>query len=85
MLCNMFRVYEKFCSWTDNNGAPEHALSQDQILDNISLHWFTYQAQGICSRLIGVMAASHVERQGEFLAAAGRRAPCTFETTYELC
>ena len=30
-------IYEKFYSWTDNNGSPEDALSRDPMLDNISL------------------------------------------------
>lgn len=34
-------IYEKFYRWTDNQGAPEDAISRDEILDNISLHWFT--------------------------------------------
>lgn len=37
-------IYEKFYSWTDNNGSPEDALSVDQMLDNISLYWFTNSA-----------------------------------------
>ncbi|MCS4249589.1 epoxide hydrolase family protein [Pseudomonas sp. BIGb0164] len=34
-------MYEKFWEWTDNNGRPEDALSRDQMLDDISLYWFT--------------------------------------------
>jgi pimeloyl-ACP methyl ester carboxylesterase len=34
-------IYEKFQAWTDNRGNPEDALSMDQILDDISLYWFT--------------------------------------------
>jgi pimeloyl-ACP methyl ester carboxylesterase len=34
-------IYEKCFAWTDNKGEPEDALSQDQILDNISVYWFT--------------------------------------------
>jgi pimeloyl-ACP methyl ester carboxylesterase len=34
-------IYEKYQSWTQNNGDPEDALSYDQMLDNISLYWFT--------------------------------------------
>ncbi len=34
-------IYEKMWSWTDNNGAPEDALSRDTILDNIMLYWLT--------------------------------------------
>ena len=32
-------IYEKFYAWTDNAGAPEDALSQDQMLDNIMFYW----------------------------------------------
>ncbi|MCP4222851.1 MAG: alpha/beta hydrolase, partial [Actinomycetia bacterium] len=32
---------EKMWAWTDNDGRPESALSRDQILDNISVYWFT--------------------------------------------
>ena len=31
-------IYEKFYSWTDNNGSPEDSLSRDQMLDDISLY-----------------------------------------------
>ena len=34
-------IYEKMWSWTDNQGAPEDALSRDAILDNIMLYWLT--------------------------------------------
>jgi hypothetical protein len=37
-------IYEKFYSWTDNNGSPEDELSRDQMLDDISLYWFTNAA-----------------------------------------
>src|SRR4029077_16553826 len=37
-------IYEKFSNLTDNNGSPEDALSRDQMLDNISLYWFTNTA-----------------------------------------
>ncbi len=32
-------IYEKFHGWTDNQGRPEDALTRDQMLDNIMLHW----------------------------------------------
>ena len=32
-------VYEKLWAWTDNAGAPEDALSLDEILDNIMMYW----------------------------------------------
>lgn len=34
-------IYEKFQEWTDNDGAPESALSRDHMLDNITLYWLT--------------------------------------------
>ncbi len=34
-------IAEKMWAWTDNDGHPESALSKDQILDNISIYWFT--------------------------------------------
>lgn len=34
-------MYEKFWNWTDNDGLPEDALTRDQMLDDISLYWFT--------------------------------------------
>lgn len=37
-------IYEKFQAWTDNHGSPEDALSLDEMLDNISLYWFTETA-----------------------------------------
>jgi len=37
-------IYEKFYTWTDNKGSSEDALSRDQMLDNISLYWFTNTA-----------------------------------------
>jgi len=32
-------IYEKMWAWTDNAGAPEHALTRDAMLDNIMLYW----------------------------------------------
>jgi len=37
-------VYEKFQAWTDNHGNPEDALRLDQMLDDISVYWFTNSA-----------------------------------------
>ncbi|GJG97992.1 hypothetical protein [Cupriavidus pauculus] len=34
-------IYEKFWDWSDNAGNPEDALTRDQMLDDISLYWFT--------------------------------------------
>jgi pimeloyl-ACP methyl ester carboxylesterase len=37
-------IAEKFHDWTDCDGHPEKALSKDQMLDNISVYWFTAAA-----------------------------------------
>jgi pimeloyl-ACP methyl ester carboxylesterase len=37
-------ILEKFWAWTDNDGHPEQALTKDQMLDNISLYWFSATA-----------------------------------------
>lgn len=36
--------YEKYAQWTDHDGEPEHTLSRDQMLDNITLYWLTATA-----------------------------------------
>ena len=35
---------EKFWAWCDHDGTPDSALSRDQMLDDISLYWFTQPA-----------------------------------------
>ncbi len=37
-------IAEKFHDWTDCDGHPEKALTKDQMLDNISVYWFTATA-----------------------------------------
>jgi pimeloyl-ACP methyl ester carboxylesterase len=32
-------IYEKLAQWSDPNDGPEHALTRDEILDNIMLYW----------------------------------------------
>ncbi len=34
-------IYEKFHAWVDCDGDPENILSKDELLDNISIYWFT--------------------------------------------
>ena len=34
-------IVEKMWGWTDGGGHPDGALTRDQVLDNISLYWFT--------------------------------------------
>ncbi|MBB4188637.1 pimeloyl-ACP methyl ester carboxylesterase [Sinorhizobium terangae] len=33
--------YDKIADWVFTRGEPEHALSRDEILDNITLYWLT--------------------------------------------
>ena len=37
-------IAEKFWAWTDCNGHPENALTKQEMLDNISVYWFTATA-----------------------------------------
>lgn len=37
-------IYEKFGEWTDSDHNPEQVLSRDDLLDNISLYWFSNTA-----------------------------------------
>jgi pimeloyl-ACP methyl ester carboxylesterase len=37
-------IAEKFWNWTDNDGHPEDALARDDMLDIISVYWFTASA-----------------------------------------
>nr|WP_245293004.1 epoxide hydrolase family protein [Rhizobium acidisoli] len=34
-------MYEKFDQWTDSDGVPENVLSRDEMLNDITLYWFT--------------------------------------------
>jgi pimeloyl-ACP methyl ester carboxylesterase len=36
--------YEKFAAWTYTGGEPERTLTKDEMLDDISLYWFTNTA-----------------------------------------
>jgi pimeloyl-ACP methyl ester carboxylesterase len=33
--------YDKFAEWTDSGGQPERALTQDEMLDDVTLYWLT--------------------------------------------
>lgn len=37
-------MYDKFTQWTDSGGVPERVLTQDEMLDDISLYWLTNSA-----------------------------------------
>ena len=34
-------IYEKMWAWTDNQGAPEDALTRDAMCDNLMFYWLT--------------------------------------------
>jgi pimeloyl-ACP methyl ester carboxylesterase len=35
-------ILEKFWAWTDCDGHPENAFTRDELLDNVSLYWFSH-------------------------------------------
>jgi len=37
-------ILEKYWAWSDCDGHPERALTREQMLDNISVYWFTATA-----------------------------------------
>jgi pimeloyl-ACP methyl ester carboxylesterase len=37
-------MYDKFTQWTYSGGDPERVLTRDEMLDDISLYWFTNSA-----------------------------------------
>ena len=37
-------IVEKFWAWTDHDGDPASALTRDQMLDDVSVYWFTNTA-----------------------------------------
>jgi pimeloyl-ACP methyl ester carboxylesterase len=37
-------IIEKFWSWTDHDGHPEHAIDRTTLLDNVMLYWLTNTA-----------------------------------------
>lgn len=61
-------IYEKFQEWTDNSGAPEDALSLDQMLSDIALYWFTESGTS-ASRLYWEGVGSTIQGP-EFFSAA---------------
>lgn len=60
-------MYEKFWDWTDNDGRPEDALSRDQMLDDISLYWFT--ATGASSSRLYWEGVGSTIRGADFFSA----------------
>ena len=37
-------IVEKFWAWTDHDGDPASALTRDEMLDDVSVYWFTNTA-----------------------------------------
>jgi len=52
-------IAEKFWAWTDCNGHPENALTKQQMLDNISVYWFTRTAASSARLYWESFRASH--------------------------
>jgi pimeloyl-ACP methyl ester carboxylesterase len=61
-------MYEKFREWTDNRGLPEDALTRDQMLDDISLYWFT--GTGASSARLYWEGVGHTIRENSFFSNA---------------
>jgi pimeloyl-ACP methyl ester carboxylesterase len=52
-------IAEKFWAWTDCNGHPENALTKQEMLDNISVYWFTATAASSARLYWESFRASH--------------------------
>jgi epoxide hydrolase len=52
-------IAEKLWAWTDCDGHPENALSKDEMLDNISVYWFTATAASSARLYWESFSASH--------------------------
>ena len=52
-------IAEKFWAWTDCNGHPENALTKQEMLDNISVYWFTQTAASSARLYWESFRASH--------------------------
>jgi pimeloyl-ACP methyl ester carboxylesterase len=66
--------YDKFAEWTDTDGEPERALTQDEMLDDITLYWLTNTAAS--SARIYWENSAHKTKAGEVsIPAAVSRFP----------
>ncbi|MFZ4928433.1 epoxide hydrolase family protein [Chryseobacterium sp. Mn2064] len=63
-------IYEKFAEWTDNKGKPEDALTLDQMLNDISLYWFTKTGTS-ASRLYWESVGNTIRNHKFFSAETG--------------
>jgi len=52
-------IAEKFWAWTDCDGHPEKALTKQEMLDNISVYWFTATAASSARLYWESFRASH--------------------------
>ena len=67
-------IYEKFQSKTDNHGLAEDALSMDDMLDAISLYWFTNSAAS-SGRIYWENKSAHFRRPEADASGRGDRLP----------
>src|SRR5271163_3204778 len=61
--------YDKFADWTYSDGDPERSLTKDEMLDDISLYWFT-GTRHPSARLYGENNASNFNAVDIWMAAA---------------
>jgi pimeloyl-ACP methyl ester carboxylesterase len=61
--------YDKFADWTDSGGDPERSLTKDEMLDDISLYWFT-RTETSSARLYWENNANNFNAVDIFLPAA---------------
>jgi hypothetical protein len=70
-------IFEKFQAWTDNEGRPQDALSNDRMLDNISIYWFTGTIASSMRLYLECAPAwpGSVQRREDRLSDRGQRLP----------
>ena len=57
-------IAEKYWAWTDCDGHPERALSKQEMLDNISVYWFTQTAASSARLYWESFNTAHVDPVG---------------------
>jgi hypothetical protein len=75
--------YGKFAAWTDSGGELQRSLTPDEMLDDVSLYWFTNTATPSSSRSYWEVWAQPLRRRGDLnpcgrvdLPGENYRAPC---------
>lgn len=54
--------YDKFAAWTYSDGSPERSLTRDEMLDDLSLYWFTNTGTSSSRSYWEVWARAHLMR-----------------------